>query len=135
MKTGTETPAPRLAACLEIAERLTPALASSLRWLATHPGSGAMLVIEGFVHDGELVLVADIPSEPGLDPGKGGGERPEPEGREPGSRHPKFTMSARRGLLSFTLSLTPNGRKSLRSAGRPAAAPPPSRTLARAGRL
>jgi hypothetical protein len=81
MTTGTEPQSLGLAACVEIAERMALELAKSLRWLVTHPGSGAMLVIEGFVRDGELVLVADMPRQ---------------------------RAAARRALLSFALPLTPD---------------------------
>jgi hypothetical protein len=120
MTTRTDTPAPRLAAFVEIAERLKTELENSLRWLATHPGSGATLVIEGFVRDGELLLVADIPGEPGLDPGNGSA-RLEPARTESSSRRPTFRTSTDRGLLSFALPLTPDGRKSPLSVGAPAA--------------
>jgi len=111
MTTTTDTPGPRLAACVEIAERLTTELATSLRWLANHPGSGATLVIEAFVRDGELVLVADFP----------GSARPKRARKEPSARRPTFEASAHRGLLNFALPLTPEGRKSPLSAATPAA--------------
>jgi hypothetical protein len=123
MTTATDTPTPGLTACVEIAERLTTELANSLRWLATHSGSGATLVIEGFVRDGELVLVADIPGEPGFDP-ENGSERLEPARKESSSQRPAFSTSVHRGLLSFALPLTPDARKSPLSVGAHAAALP-----------
>jgi hypothetical protein len=118
MTKGTETPAQRHAACVEIAEWLAPELARSLRWLASHPRSGAVLVVEGFVREGELVLVADIPGNPG---------------RQESRSRPPFGMSVRRGLLSFALSLAPNGRKARRSVEAPASTRPSPPSRARAG--
>lgn len=110
MTRGIATATLKLAACAEIAEQLTPEIGNSLRWLATHPGSGATLVIEGFVRGGELVLVADIPGKPAL---RGNGNaRPKPARKDSSSPRPSFRMSTHRGLLNFALSLTPDGRKS-----------------------
>lgn len=112
-----ETPAPSLAACIEIVDRLVPELASSLRWLAEHPGCGAMLVIEGFVRDGELLLVADMPGEPGEARCESDAGRPAPAREEPRSRRPTFRRSVRPGLLRFALPLTGDGRKVPQSIG------------------
>ncbi len=116
MTTTTKTPAPSLETCAEIAERMTTELATSLRWLVNHPGSGATLVIEAFVRDGELVLVADCPGVPGLD-SRNASARREPVRKE----RPTFRTSAHRGVLSFFLPLTPDVRKSPLSVGAPAA--------------
>ena len=71
MKTGTGSAEPRFdEAFEEIAEGLVLLLANSLRWLAMHPRSSAMLLIEGFVRDGELTLVVDMPRQSALDPCK-----------------------------------------------------------------
>ena len=67
MKAGTESGELRLEEAVdEIAEGLALVLANSLRWLAMHPRSRAMLLIEGFVRNGELTLVVDLPRQSGL---------------------------------------------------------------------
>jgi Sigma-70 region 2 len=107
MTTGTGLAAGQLEAFDEIAELLTSSLASALRWLAAHPASGAMLVIEGFVRDNELRLVADMPDQPALDR-RNGGRSDEQRVASPPQGRP-FSVSRSDGLWSFAVPVTSEG--------------------------
>jgi hypothetical protein len=110
MTTRIERPAVSLAACVEIAERLTPELGNSLRWLATYPDSGAMLIIEGFVRDAELMLVADMPR--GSIHRKIRPDDTIQRGRNLIRAHSTSRSGVQRSLLSFSVSLVPDGPES-----------------------
>jgi hypothetical protein len=110
MKAGTESAEPRLDEAFdEIAEGLVLVLANSLRWLATQPRSTAMLLVEGFVCDGEVTLVVDMPRQSSLD-------RPKSRrtnGQRTGGPAPKaraLQSSTERGLRVFTLPLASPGQ-------------------------
>jgi RNA polymerase sigma factor (sigma-70 family) len=108
MTTGARLAVRQLEACDEVAGLLTSSLASALRWLAAHPGSGGMVVIEGFVRGNELLLVADMPDEAGL--GRSNGSRMD-EGRAGSPPQGRaFSASLSDGLWSFAVQLTPEGR-------------------------
>ena len=109
MKTGAESAELRFDEAFdEIAEGLVLVLANSLRWLAMHPRSSGMLLIKGFVRDGELTLVVDMPRQSALDPRES--LRPNGQGTGGlGSQAGAFGGSLDRGLRVFALPIPPPG--------------------------
>ncbi len=108
MPTGTESGELRLDEPFdEIAEGLALALANSLRWLAANPHLSATLLIEAFVRNGELRVVADMPRQPAPDRR----ERRRTNGRRPGCgpRGRALHSSHDRSLRVFALPLVPPG--------------------------